>query len=255
MQKIAIALLFLLQLSLIGFSQCPQSIDEWVLWEDNNCRIFVKELKGKKPVLFISELGIDFTYLAKNCQFRGNTYKPVFFDQPGVTHSMCYDNSQINPDSIARFIKKIKDELSHKLSIVCHGSGCALGLKYLNKHVGSVNSIHLLKPNITSNQSGHLYFEVSKNEKANYEINQYDGAAYYPEIKDQLISSFSDKIKIPSQNNGQIHVYVDHEKLDKHKKASSIRFIGITSEDRSQVEVFKNNSFWRKLESNLKVDE
>lgn len=247
---IILTLLLILTIPQKGNAQLPSDYEDWWFWPENagDCRIYVKEYPGQQPVYFISNLGMDFTYIEKFMKLDSAEFHAVFFDQPGVTHSICYDTNAIRPKAIFGYLDTIRQEI-HKgdsMDIVCHGNGCLLALQYLKNHK-DVESVHMIQPELVK-KDGKLLLK-KKDQRLPYmnDLNKAYGAGFFSDARKWILQSLPDRQKIPKT---EIFYYLTESgaKIIKDKFSASV--YRLKSSEKG-LDFLKNENFWQALQSNL----
>lgn len=242
--------LFLL-ISVATIAQNCKENEKFWFWPDDAgyCRVFGEASPGKKPVLFISDVGMEYSYLKKTSKLNKSLFYTVFFDQPGVTHSVCHDSSAKRLSKVTGYISRIQNSIvkMDSINLVCHAQGCHFALAYAQKYPNRVKSLHMVQPPIVK-QSGKFYLRKNSKFKPYMKnLNKAYGAMFFCESHQQLIQSFPNYQKISFKD---IFLYLAPVKADKIKE-EGFQDVYKFKINHKSLDFLNNTGFWNSINKNI----
>ena len=249
---ILLSLLFICLFPQLAKGQLPTEYKEWRIWPKNTgyCQIYVREYPGKQPVYFISDIGLDYSYFEQNVFLDSAKFHEVFFDQPGVTGSICYDTSALDSERIIEYINIIHSEIGKgpSFDIVCHGNGCLLATAYYHLDPSKVESIQMIQAPIF--EKNEQLFIQKREQKASYlgDLNKTYGAVFFPEVREKLLKSLSGQLPLPEK---VCHFYLTNEKAKDLGALSQDKIYKLSVNNTYKLGYFSKKIFWNELESQL----
>ena len=119
---------------------------EWKLYTEDGCEIFVREIGQGPSVVFLhGGWGAEHSYLIDGFKAFSKHYRLIFYDQRGSLRSRCQTDSLITVQNHVEDLEKLRKELNiDKLLLIGHSMGGMLAMNYLDTYPDNLKGLILL---------------------------------------------------------------------------------------------------------------